>query len=85
MRLLAAEPSSIAGFLLSSEYLCAWNELCDPVFDGVGLKGFKNRANAFLLALIVAHSLFVSSCFPFLFFRSMGWYCGTGVFGLIGC
>ena len=27
-----------------------WNELADPVFDGVGLMGFKSRANAFLLA-----------------------------------
>ena len=26
------------------------NDLCDPVFDGVGLVGFKSRANAFLLA-----------------------------------
>ena len=26
------------------------NELSDPVFDGVGLAGFKSRANAFLLA-----------------------------------
>ena len=27
-----------------------WNDLADPVFDGVGLAGFKSRANAFLLA-----------------------------------
>ena len=27
-----------------------WNDLSDPVFDGVGLSGFKSRANAFLLA-----------------------------------
>ena len=27
-----------------------WNELADPVFDGVGLAGFKSRANAFVLA-----------------------------------
>ena len=27
-----------------------WNNLSDPVFDGVGLVGFKSRANAFLLA-----------------------------------
>ena len=26
------------------------NHLSDPVFDGVGPAGFKNRANAFLLA-----------------------------------
>ena len=27
-----------------------WNFLSDPVFDDVGLVGFKSRANAFLLA-----------------------------------
>ena len=27
-----------------------WNNLSDPVFDGVGLAGFKSRANDFLLA-----------------------------------
>ena len=27
-----------------------WNDLSDPVFDGVELAGFKSRANAFLLA-----------------------------------
>ena len=28
-----------------------WNDLANPVFDGVGLAGFKSRANAILLAL----------------------------------
>ena len=27
-----------------------WKDLSDPVFDGVGLAGFKSRANVFLLA-----------------------------------
>ena len=27
-----------------------WNDLANPVFDGVGLAGFKSRANAILLA-----------------------------------
>ena len=27
-----------------------WNAVSEPVFDGVGLAGFKSRANAFLLA-----------------------------------
>ena len=27
-----------------------WNDLSDPVLDGVGLAGFKSKANAFLLA-----------------------------------
>ena len=61
-----------------------WNGLDDPMFDGVGLAGFKSRASAFLLAKLL--SAFVSSTvFPFLFFLSIGWCCGAGVFGLIGC
>ena len=48
MRLLAAEPHSVAGLLFPSVFL--WNDHSDPVFDGVGLSGFKSRANAFLLA-----------------------------------
>ena len=35
-------------FILISVSL--WNDLVDPVFDGVGLEGFKSRSNAFLLA-----------------------------------
>ena len=35
-------------FILKSVSL--WNDLGDPVFDGVVLAGFKSRANAFLLA-----------------------------------
>ena len=27
-----------------------WNDLVDPVFEGVGLAGFKSRFNTFLLA-----------------------------------
>ena len=27
-----------------------WNDLRDPVFDGVRLAGFKSKANGFLLA-----------------------------------
>ena len=26
-----------------------WNDLSDPVFDGVGLVGFQSRSNTFLL------------------------------------
>ena len=47
MRHLAAEPRSTAVLLFPSESL--WNDLADPVFDGVRLAGFKSRANAFLL------------------------------------
>ena len=43
-------------FILLS--LSLWNHLADPVFDDVGLAGFKRRANTFLLAQ-TALSLFV--------------------------
>ena len=31
-----------------------WNDLGDPIFDGVGLACFKSRANTFLSALLLA-------------------------------
>ena len=54
----------------------------DPVFDGVRLAGFKSRC---LFVGLVGLSFFVFNYFPFLFFSSIGWLCGAGVFGLIGC
>ena len=42
MRLLTAEPRNTARPLFPSQ--CR----CDPVFDGVRLSGFNNKANAFL-------------------------------------
>ena len=41
-----------------------WNNLCDPVFDGVGLAGLKSRANYFLLAWLLAPFL-SPTLFPF--------------------
>ena len=45
--LLTAEPPCTAGPLFHSVSL--WNNLADPVFDGVGLAGFKSRVNVFYL------------------------------------
>ena len=59
-----------------------WNDFADSVFDGVGLAGFKSRANALLFAYLLVPFL-VFFCFPFLFFFSIGWYCRSGVFALI--
>ena len=45
-----------------------WNDLSDPVFDGVGLAGFKSRANALLLAFcLLLFSIFLS------FYRLVLW------------
>ena len=62
-----------------------WNGLANPVFDGVGLAGFKSRANASLLALACSIPTMVFYPLSFLFLLSLGWYCGAGIFGLIGC
>ena len=45
IRHLAAEPRTFVPLSVS-----LWNDLADPVFDGLGLASFKSRANAFLLA-----------------------------------
>ena len=49
-------------FIPLSVYL--WNDLVDPVFDGVGLAGSKSRSNAFLLAQLLSPFL-SSTIFPF--------------------
>ena len=41
-----------------------WNALVDPLFDGVGLTGFKTRSNAFRLAQLLSACL-SSTIFPF--------------------
>ena len=41
-----------------------WNDLSDPVLDGMGLAGFKSRANAILLAWLLAPFL-SPPVFPF--------------------
>ena len=47
-RLLVAGLLSIAEALFPN--LSLWNDISGPVFGGVGLAGFKSRANAFLSA-----------------------------------
>ena len=36
-----------------------WDDLADPVFDGVALAGFKSRANAFFIGLSCSISTIV--------------------------
>ena len=60
-----------------------WNDLSDPVFDGVRLAGFKSRVNAFSCW----HDLLFLFCLLlfYLFLPSIGWLCGVGVFVLTEC
>ena len=49
MRLLAAEPRSMAGLLFLCQHLCETILVTPYMNDCVGPAGFKSRANAFLL------------------------------------
>ena len=49
-----------------------WNDLADPVFDGVGLAGFKSKDNDFLLLAKAARPFFIFYRFLFLFCLYMG-------------
>ena len=58
--------------------VCLWNDLANHVFGGVGLVGFKSRANAFSLAKAALSLLSSSTIFSFLFFLYVGRFCGAG-------
>ena len=77
IRFLAAEPRST--FIPLSVSLR--NDLADPVFDGVGLADGAGP----MLYYWPNYPFLPSTILPFLFLLSIGWYCGAGVFGLIGC
>ena len=57
--------------------LASLNELGGPVFDGVGLSGFKSRANSFSLAQLAA--LFLLCLL--LFSLSLLSFCGLALWG----
>ena len=61
-----------------------WNDHTDHVFDVVGRAGLKRKVNAFCWPKLF-YPFLNSSIIPHLFFLLIGWYCGRGVFGLIGC
>ena len=61
-----------------------WNDLSDPVFDGMGLAWRVSRAEPMLCCWHDLLFLFCLLLFK-LFFPSMGWLCGVGVLGLIEC
>ena len=61
-----------------------WNDLGDPVFDGAGLAGFKSRANASLLAKLLAPFL-SPTVFPFCSFILWVGIVGQWFLVLIGC
>ena len=87
MRLLAAEPRSTAWLLFSSQYLCGTILVTSysMVYDWRVSRGHWPSCKPMPFYRPSCSTLFVSYSFPILFFHSMVWYCGAGVFGLIGC
>ena len=49
-----------------------------------GIGGFQEQVQCRFVGLVALY-FFVFNYFPFLFFSSIGWLCGAGVFGLIRC
>ena len=76
MILLAAEPRSTAGLLLTCQYL--WNDHGDPVLDGAGLAGLKSRANAFLLISCSLHFCLLLFSLSLVSFYGLV-FCGWGL------
>ena len=62
-----------------------WNDLADPVFDGVALAGFTYRANCFFIGLSCSIPDTAFYYFSLSLLLSIDWYSGAGVYGLIGC
>ena len=60
-----------------------WNDLSKPVFDTVGLAGFKGRANAVLLSGSALY--FLSPTILSVYFYFFLPWCGVEIFGLIEC
>ena len=84
MHRLAAEPCSTAGLLFASR--CPSGTILLTPYSMVW-DWRVSRAGPMLLywpkLLYPFYSLLLF--LPFLLFLSIGWYCGAGVFGLIGC
>ena len=79
-RLLAVGPRSTARLLLPCQYLCgtilvtAYSMVCDCLI-------LREMPMPFYWS--ICYSSFVTYCLAFLFFHSLGWYCGAWVIGLI--
>ena len=60
----------------TSQYRCTfvplsvslWNDLDDPVFNGVGLEGFKSMDNVFFICQSCSIATIILLIFPFSFF-----------------
>ena len=66
MHRLAAEPRKYSRTFIPLS-VSLWDYLANPAFDGVGLTGFKSRANAFFFGLSCSIPTIVFYCFSLYF------------------
>ena len=79
-----AEPCSTAGLLFPSR--CPSGMILLAPYSMCGTGGFQEHGQCFFIGLICSISTIVLYYFSlYLLFLSIGWYCGAGVFGLMGC
>ena len=76
-------PFSTAGLLFL--YRCPSGTILLSPYKRFGTDGFQEHGQSFFIALSCSIPTIVFCSFAFLFFLSIGWCCGTVVFGLIGC
>ena len=62
-----------------------WHNLADPYSMVWDWRVSRAGPILFYWPKLLYHYYSLLPFFPFLFFRSIGFYCGAGVFGLIGC
>ena len=80
---LAAEPRSSTGHLFSPQCPCGMILL--TLYSKVWDWQVSRAGPMFIYWPNLPYPFLSSTIFPFLFFRSIGWYCRAGVFGLIVC
>ena len=83
MHRLAAELRSTAGLLFP--YQCPSGTILLPRIQWCTTGGFQEKSQCFFIGLSCSIPTTASTIFPFLFFLSIGWYCGARVVGLIRC
>ena len=83
MHRLAAEPCSTAGLLSPSR--CPSGTILLTPYSMVWDWRVSRAGPMLLYWPKLLYPYYGLLLFPFFFFLSIGWYCGAGVFGLIGC
>ena len=82
MRRLTAEPHSTAGLLFHSQYRSG--TILPTTYSMVWDWRVSRAGPMLFIGKSCSIPTIVFYYFPFIFFLSIGWYCGAGVFGLIG-